>query len=92
MGVETIEVRPCDGKAWDIRSERSPKPTLGAGEEMRLNLTTTAPVDARLTKPYFSRPNQEQPYYDLDGPPVSEPFICTVSLNIGHCAPHLSWG
>jgi LmbE family N-acetylglucosaminyl deacetylase len=65
VGVESIEVTPSDGKAWKIRPESSPKPTLGAGEEMRLKFAITAPNDAQLTKPYFSRPDQEQPYYDL---------------------------
>ncbi|MFL6353081.1 MAG: PIG-L family deacetylase [Bryobacteraceae bacterium] len=65
VGIESIEVRPSDGKAWNIRAEHSPKPTLGAGEDMRLKFAISAPSDAPLTKPYFSRPNQEQPYYDL---------------------------
>ncbi|MGI8962360.1 MAG: PIG-L family deacetylase [Bryobacteraceae bacterium] len=65
VGIESIELRPTDGKTWNIRSERSPKPTLGAGEDMRLKFAITAPSDARLTEPYFSRANQEQPYYDL---------------------------
>ncbi|MGI9071490.1 MAG: PIG-L family deacetylase [Bryobacteraceae bacterium] len=65
VGIESVEIKPSDGKAWNIRPERSPKPALGAGEDMRLKFAITSPADARLTKPYFSRPNQEQPYYDL---------------------------
>lgn len=65
LGIESIEVKPSDGKAWKIRPVASPKPTLGAGQEMRLKFAVSAPDDAQLTKPYFSRPDQEQPYYDL---------------------------
>jgi LmbE family N-acetylglucosaminyl deacetylase len=65
VGIESIEVRPSDEKAWNIRSEHSPKPTLDPGEDMRMKFAITAPADARLTKPYFSRPNREQAYYDL---------------------------
>jgi LmbE family N-acetylglucosaminyl deacetylase len=65
VGIESIEVKPSDGKAWKIRPNGSPKPTLGAGEDMRLKFAITAPDDAQLTKPYFSRPDEEQPYYDL---------------------------
>jgi len=65
VGVESIEVSPSDGNTWKIRPDGPPKATLGAGEEMRLKFAVTAPAHARLTKPYFSRPNQEQPYYDL---------------------------
>ena len=28
----------------------------------------TVPADAALTRPYFTRPNEEQPYYDLTDP------------------------
>jgi LmbE family N-acetylglucosaminyl deacetylase len=66
VGIESIEVKATDGKPWKIRPAASPKPTLAAGEDMRLKFAVTAAPDAQLTKPYFSRPDQEQPYYDLN--------------------------
>ena len=32
------------------------------------SFTVTAPRDATLTRPYFSRPDEEQAYYDLNDP------------------------
>jgi LmbE family N-acetylglucosaminyl deacetylase len=65
LNIESIEVKASDGKEWAIRPEGSPVPTLGAGKDMRQKFAIKAPLNATLTKPYFSRRDQEQPYYDL---------------------------
>ncbi len=65
VGIESLEIHSTDGKAWKIHPDHSPKPSLAPGEDMRLKFAITAPGDAQLTKPYFSRPDQEQAYYDL---------------------------
>jgi len=65
VNIESIEVTASDGKNWDIHPESSSKSTLGGGKDIRLKFTVKAPEDASLTKPYFSRPDQEQPYYNL---------------------------
>ncbi len=65
LNIESIEVNASDGKNWDISAEGATTPTLPAGKDMRRRFTIKAPQDATLTKPYFSRPDQEQPYYNL---------------------------
>ncbi len=40
-------------------------PTLAGGKDVRLRFGVKAPDDARLTRPYFSRPDLQQPYYNL---------------------------
>lgn len=40
-------------------------PDILPGKEAQWRFTVTAPADAGLTRPYFARPNEEQPYYDL---------------------------
>ncbi|MBV9778874.1 MAG: PIG-L family deacetylase [Acidobacteriaceae bacterium] len=65
LNIESIDVRASDGHDWKIRPDSSPSPTLAAGTDLRLKFAITAPADAQLTKPYFRRPDQEQPYYDL---------------------------
>ncbi len=40
-------------------------PDIAPGTEAQWRFTATAPADAALTRPYFARPNEEQPYYDL---------------------------
>ncbi len=65
LNIESIEVKASDGKAWDIRPEGAPASSLAADKDMRRKFSIKVPQDATLTKPYFSRPDQEQPYYDL---------------------------
>ena len=65
LAIEDLRIFAPDADNWDIRAEKSPPATLDAGKEMRVKFTIKAPENARLTKPYFSRPDQEQPYYDL---------------------------
>jgi LmbE family N-acetylglucosaminyl deacetylase len=52
--VEEVSLKASDGKAWKIESR---------GGEARY--TVSVPPDATLTRPYFTRPDEEQAYYDL---------------------------
>lgn len=65
VNIESLNLTAADGKDWSIRPERSPAPSLSPASDLRLTFTVKVPDDATLTKPYFSRPDQEQPYYDL---------------------------
>ncbi|MBV8070235.1 MAG: PIG-L family deacetylase [Acidobacteriaceae bacterium] len=65
IGIEDVEVRSTDGKDWKIKSEHAAEPSLAAGKELRLNFSLSTPRDPVFTKPYYTRPNDEQPYYDL---------------------------
>jgi hypothetical protein len=38
---------------------------LGSNKDLRVRFGVRAPEDATLTRPYFTRPNLEQAYYDL---------------------------
>lgn len=66
VNVESIEISATDGKNWNIHAEKSPEPLLAGGKEAKLKFAINAPRNAALTKAYFSRPNREQPYYNLD--------------------------
>lgn len=65
LGVEGIELVPGDGKQWSIHAEHAPAATLDSQKDMRLKFAVHAPEDAKLTKPYFGRPDEEQAHYDL---------------------------
>ena len=65
VAIEDLRVTSPDAGGWDIRAEKSPAATLEAGKEMRVKFAIKAPENAKLTKPYFSRPDQEQAYYDV---------------------------
>ena len=68
LNIEGVKIEPSDGKSWQIRAEGSPAREISAGKEAQWHFSVTAPQDAALTRPYFGRPNEEQPYYDLIDP------------------------
>ncbi len=68
ISVEDLAVQSTDGRDWKIKAQHAPEPSLAAGKEMRLKFALSTPPDAVLTKPYYTRPNDEQPYYDLTKP------------------------
>ena len=55
-----VWLKPSDGKDWKAAEATTP----GADE----TLGATVPGDEAATEPYFSRPNNAQPYYDLTRP------------------------
>jgi LmbE family N-acetylglucosaminyl deacetylase len=65
VAIEEIAVSAPDGKAWTINAEKPLETPLAGGKESKLKFAIAAPDDATLTKAYFTRPNQEQPYYNL---------------------------
>lgn len=65
LNLENTVLDGTDGKAWPVKPQKSPEPSIAAGKEMRLRFQVQVPNDAPLTRAYFTRPNQEQPYYDV---------------------------
>ena len=66
LTVDRVEVMASDGKNWSIRPNDPGKvQEIAAGKEGQWGFAVTVPADAALTRPYFSRPDDEQPYYDL---------------------------
>ncbi|MGH9581307.1 MAG: PIG-L family deacetylase, partial [Bryobacteraceae bacterium] len=68
MDIRSVDLIPSGGKAWQIRRKAPAPAALAGGKGMRVQFAVIAPGDAALTKPYFSRPNLEQPYYNLTEP------------------------
>lgn len=65
VNIESLNLAASDGRNWTIHPEASPSPTLPGAKDLRLRFSVKVPDDATLTKPYFTRPDQEQPYYNL---------------------------
>jgi len=66
LTVERLDVLASDGKNWNIReSDATPAHEVAPGKEGQWRFAVTVPADAALTRPYFSRPDEEQPYYDI---------------------------
>ncbi|HTS76384.1 MAG TPA: PIG-L family deacetylase [Bryobacteraceae bacterium] len=64
VAVESMQVQPSDGKNWSIHGDAAPREIEG-NHEAQWRSSVTVPEDAALTRPYYSRPNEEQPYYDV---------------------------
>jgi LmbE family N-acetylglucosaminyl deacetylase len=73
--IESINLRPAYEKPWKIKLEKSGPAELAGGKDVRLRFSVTAPEDANLTKAYFWRPDEEQPYYN-----ISDERFLTLSL------------
>jgi len=66
LKVDKIEVLASDGKNWDVRASNEKEVhEVEPGKEAQWRFLVTVPADAALTRPYFSRPDEEQPYYNI---------------------------
>jgi hypothetical protein len=65
LQVESVDIQSSDGKNWNIRPTGTADHEVAAGQEVQWRFAVAAPSDASFTRPYFSRPNEEQPYYNL---------------------------
>ncbi|HUI55634.1 MAG TPA: PIG-L family deacetylase [Bryobacteraceae bacterium] len=65
INVAGIDLEPSDSRKWEIHAPETAVHEVSAGNEAQWRFSVTAPPDAALTRPYFTRPNDEQPYYDL---------------------------
>lgn len=65
LTVEAVDVIPSDGKNWNVRPEGATNGEAAPGKQLDWRFGVTVPADAALTRPYFSRPNEEQPWYDI---------------------------
>ena len=63
--VESVEIQASDGKNWSIQSAGATEREVQAGKEAEWRFAVSAPSDASYTRPYFTRPDEEQAYYNL---------------------------
>ena len=66
--VESVTLTASDGKAWQIQNRDKAPAALASRTLEHVAFSVTAPADAAITRPYFTRPNDEQAYYDLTDP------------------------
>ena len=87
VAMRGIDIAGQDGKQWSIHPGAALASTLNAGQQASSRFSVQAPADAVLTKPYYYRPNEEQPYYDLTDkryrnlPLAPYPLSATVRLS-----------
>lgn len=67
--VDKIEFTTPQGENWTVEAEGGAKDgSLGNNQGFDRRFSVIAPESATFTRPYFTRPDIEQPYYDVLDP------------------------
>jgi LmbE family N-acetylglucosaminyl deacetylase len=95
--VESLWVEAADGKSWKIgRQGAEPEKNLAGRAQAQVKFAVAAPPDATLTRPYFTRKDEEQAYYDLVDPRYQNlslapyPLTATARISYRGAVLHLS--
>jgi LmbE family N-acetylglucosaminyl deacetylase len=65
LGIDRVWLQTPNGENWTVKSELPAGRKLAAGEELDDKFEVRIPENAAATRPYFTRPSDEQPYYDI---------------------------
>ena len=65
VSVDTVALAASDGKPWTFSPKGDLPKTLAPRALGQARFSVSVPTDAAITRPYFTRPNDEQPFYDL---------------------------
>lgn len=63
-----IELTSPLGEHWGVKAKTAAEGALKPSTALNLKFEVTVPSDASYTRPYFSRPDDEQPYYNVNDP------------------------
>ncbi|MBT9330591.1 PIG-L family deacetylase [Paracidobacterium acidisoli] len=63
--IDEVAVHAVGKSAWSIQPGGSTSAQLHGGDTFDASFGVHVPDDAAYTRPYFERPDMEQPYYDL---------------------------
>lgn len=63
--VKDVRLVTTPDKDWKLSALGAVPTSLSADDDENAAFSVTVPTDATVTKPYFTRPNLEQPYYDV---------------------------
>ena len=65
LKLDRVWLQTPNGENWTVKPESPVTATLAAGQELDEKFDVRLPENAAATRPYFTRPNDEQPYYDI---------------------------
>lgn len=63
--LAAIKIQATDGKDWAVKSERNASGNMAKDKPVDARFDLSVPENAAYTRPYFSRPDIEQSYYDI---------------------------
>jgi hypothetical protein len=65
VSLRKVSLKPVEAKWWSISDSKPAAGELPPNQLVTATFRATVAADAGYTRPYFSRPNIEQPYYDI---------------------------
>jgi LmbE family N-acetylglucosaminyl deacetylase len=65
VSLRRVSLKPVKAKWWSISDSKSASGDLSPNQLVTATFRATVAADAGYTRPYYSRPNIEQPYYDI---------------------------
>ena len=65
LNIETLGIAPSDNKDWNVHLDGAANREIAPGKQELWHFSVKVPSDATLTRPYYTRPDEEQPYYNL---------------------------
>lgn len=66
--IESVLLDASQGEQWTIDPGSQSGGTLNGNQSLDVRFSVHAAQNARYTRPYFARPDIEQPYYDIQAP------------------------
>jgi LmbE family N-acetylglucosaminyl deacetylase len=68
VAVKDVHLVTTPDKDWKLSAVGSLPTSVSADDTQDATFSVTVPADATITQPSFTRPNLEQPYYDVSNP------------------------
>lgn len=68
VAIQDVRLLATPDKDWTLHRNGPSPAALTGNEAENMDFSVTVPEDAAITRPYFTRPSLEQPYYDLLNP------------------------
>jgi LmbE family N-acetylglucosaminyl deacetylase len=86
--LESVALMGADGEQWSVDPASHSGGTLKGNQSADVRFTVHVPPNAGFTRPYFTRPDIEQPYYDIKDPkylnlPVA-PYPLSATLRFSY--------
>ena len=66
VSLPRVSLKPAEARWWSISDAKPTASELSPNQLVTATFRATVAADAGYTRPYFSRPNIEQSYYDID--------------------------
>ncbi len=76
VAIESVELISASGKNWNAVTDKAASLKVEPGKSADVHFAAKVPSDEPYTKPYFTRPDMEQSYYDVSSKAIEDkPFV-----------------